>query len=493
MFVYLQHQTVAIMEKAIILSRVSTSHQEIDSQTQVIKNEAIKCGFKEKDLIIIEDIESAIKLSEEERNGLNKMKEYIEADSSITHVFIYELSRLSRRQLVLFSIRDYLINKGIQLVCCTPYFRMVEDGKLSQTANLMFSIFASMAESEMQLKQERMLRGRNRNKLTGKNNCGRPLFGYTVLDDKTIAVDEENARFVVDMFEMYAKGNMSQYEVAKELNFRYGKGGDTKEKMKHKINNLLHRREYCGTTKYPRLISDELFDKAQLALKANLVTIKEPHRDEALLKRILFDKVTGRHMTYSSNQQKQRYTMKFGNKPNVDKAVLDKYVLQLAVILHKAYVTDSEAVKNDIMKKMAVILEKQANLNTKERELQNKIDKVEERLIYGSLSQEKAEHILDDLNKEISECRNENMKLGEECRHLKELFDADTPKELPDYSSFSFDENRELIVSMIERIEISKPSMMKVIAEVYTKVDSFLYTLEIETRKKECTMSSRML
>ena len=145
------------MAKCIILSRVSTAQQELDSQTQAIKNEALRCGFKEKDFIIIEDIESAIKLSEEERNGLNKMKEEISKHGDITHVFIYELSRLSRRQLVLFSIRDYLIDRGIQLVCCTPYFRLLENGKLSQTANLMFSIFASMAESEMSLKQERMM------------------------------------------------------------------------------------------------------------------------------------------------------------------------------------------------------------------------------------------------------------------------------------------------------------------------------------------------
>lgn len=251
------------MSKCIILSRVSTAKQELDSQTLAIKNEALRQGFKEKDFIIIEDIESAIKLSEEERNGLNKMKKAIEEDKSITHVFIYELSRLSRRQLVLFSIRDYLIEKGIQLVCCTPYFRLLEDGKLSQTANLMFSIFASMAESEMELKKERMKCGRVRNKMTGKNNCGRPLYGYKTLEDKTIVIDEDTMPFVVDMFTMYASGLFTQLEVARELYLKYGQASDTKDKMKHKINNLLHRREYCGTTKYPKAISEDLFEKAQ--------------------------------------------------------------------------------------------------------------------------------------------------------------------------------------------------------------------------------------
>ena len=480
------------MSKAICLIRVSTSKQELDSQSEAVKQQALSHGFKKKDLIMIEDVESAIKLSEEERNGLNKMKQHIEKDKDITHVFIYELSRLSRRQLVLFSIRDYLIKHNIQLVCCTPYFILLEDGKLSQTANLMFSIFASMAESEMALKQERMKRGRVRNKMTGKNNCGRPLFGYKTLDDKTIVIDEDNAQFVVDMFEMYATGLYSQYQVAKELNLRYGTAGDTKEKMKHKINNLLHNRCYCGTTKYPRLISDELFEKAQVALKSNLVTVKESHREEALLKRILFDKVTGRHMTYASNQSYQRYTTKATNRPNVNKDVLDKYILELATILHKNYVMDSDRVKKEIKDKIDALTKKRMNIKLKTMKIQEKIDKVEERLVYGSLRQEKADEIIDKLNKEMNECQNEIKSIEEQHTNLQKLYDAKTEVELPDYDRFTWSEKRQLVLQMIEKIYISKPSGMRVIAEVYTKVDNFLYVLEIEVRKKECKMSSML-
>lgn len=59
------------MTKAIILSRVSTQQQNLEQQTQDVLREVYKDGFKDKDIIILEDKESAIKLSEEERNGLN--------------------------------------------------------------------------------------------------------------------------------------------------------------------------------------------------------------------------------------------------------------------------------------------------------------------------------------------------------------------------------------------------------------------------------------
>ena len=105
------------MDRAIILSRVSTQQQDLTQQTDEVLREVHKDGFSDDNIIIIEDKESAIKLSEEERRGLNRMKCEINEDPNIKCVYIYELSRLSRRQLVLFSIRDYLVERNIQLIC----------------------------------------------------------------------------------------------------------------------------------------------------------------------------------------------------------------------------------------------------------------------------------------------------------------------------------------------------------------------------------------
>lgn len=69
--------------KAIILSRVSSEHQTLEQQTETVLKEVRRDGYTDDNIIIIEDKESAIKLSEEERNGLNKMKEYIKNDPSI--------------------------------------------------------------------------------------------------------------------------------------------------------------------------------------------------------------------------------------------------------------------------------------------------------------------------------------------------------------------------------------------------------------------------
>ena len=77
------------MDRAIILSRVSTQQQDLTQQTDEVLREVHKDGFSDDNIIIIEDKESAIKLSEEERRGLNRMKCEINEDPNIKCVYIY--------------------------------------------------------------------------------------------------------------------------------------------------------------------------------------------------------------------------------------------------------------------------------------------------------------------------------------------------------------------------------------------------------------------
>ena len=165
------------MKKCILLVRVSTIMQDLVQQTEKVRDAAIRDGYKEESIIIIEDKESAVKLSEEERNGLNNMKRAIESDSDIDCVYTYEISRLSRQAKMVFSIRDWLIEHKVQLVVLNPYFKMLkDDGTLSETSNIFFGIFASMAENEGYIRKARLLRGQIKSKASGKVGTGKPMF-----------------------------------------------------------------------------------------------------------------------------------------------------------------------------------------------------------------------------------------------------------------------------------------------------------------------------
>ena len=89
--------------KAILLVRVSTKAQDFDEQEREIYNMAIKDGYLPECIIPVCEKESGIKLAEEERAGLNKMKELIEEDN--------EKQRVSDRNYLFDHADDEFVKK----------------------------------------------------------------------------------------------------------------------------------------------------------------------------------------------------------------------------------------------------------------------------------------------------------------------------------------------------------------------------------------------
>ena len=143
-------------KKVISFTRVSSAHQNLDSQNKEVHDAIIRHGYKDDEILYIEQKESAIKLSIEERVSVQQLFDYIRKYDTIEYVFIYEISRLSRQSKMLFEIRDFLIEHKVNLKCLKPEMTLLDnDGKLSQTASIMFSIFTSLSESEMMIKKDK--------------------------------------------------------------------------------------------------------------------------------------------------------------------------------------------------------------------------------------------------------------------------------------------------------------------------------------------------
>ena len=253
--------------KVIALIRVSTKAQETESQSIKVKEAILRDGFKEEDIIPINDTESGSKLSEEERSGLNRLKHHIETDD-VSAVYVYEISRLSRRSAVVFSIRDYLIAKGIQLVILYPYCRMLNpDGSISKDANLLFSLFSGMAENETYIRTERMMRGKAKKLAEGKLPSGYPIYGYTVDSNHYIIQEPNQAPIVQEIFERYADYESSG-SIGKDLWLRGCLCAKTEKLISHqtKVCAILREPRYAKidpNSIYPSIISKELFYKVQ--------------------------------------------------------------------------------------------------------------------------------------------------------------------------------------------------------------------------------------
>lgn len=468
------------MSKCILLVRVSTVMQDLVQQTEKVREAAIRDGYTDNDIIIIEDKESAVKLSEEERNGLNNMKRAIESDESINCVYTYEISRLSRQAKMVFSIRDWLIEHNIQLVVLNPYFKMLkDDGTLSETSNIFFGIFASMAENEGFIRKARLLRGQRKSKLSGKVGTGKPIYGYKTLKDGTVVENEVEANVIREIFRMYVNG-MSVGSIAYELSSTGTIVYDRKSASIAFVRRALVQKRYAGIKEeryelvYPRIISDELWNKCVEI--HNTQSKKNPIRKskkDSLLQGII--------------KNKQGYSLSYGGE----------YYLQTCYekgdIVNVKAITVEDIVKNSVRKyinettniddKIRLFNKKLENLNLQLTECRRKIvvvenenDRINERIIKGRLNEARGDAMIDANNRTIVELNERESEI------IYEIGEAES--KIVELGSFLHDESneveptREVILNSVSKIVCSvvKSCTKRIDIEFKCgKVDSWIY------------------
>lgn len=468
------------MYKAIVFSRVSSLHQDLIQQTDEVFAEALKNGYKKEELIFIEQKESAIKLDEEERIGLQQLKSSIE-EYPIECVFVYEVSRISRRPKILFSIRDLLIEKQIQLICLKPYLRLLDDGKLSQTASIMFSIFSSLSESEMMLKKERMRRGANHAKALGKHAGGHVMFGYTTDKEHHYLVDPIQSKIVKRIFEDYVAGK-SMRLLTRDLqeegifsNIKY-------LTAVQEVYNVLHRDCYTGNIKgKPAIISEELYNKS-IERRKN-AELKVNHTENmSLLKGILRDFNTG--LLLSSNTATRSYYSKREKGVSVNMTAIEPFIWDISIKLHKSLKTiGSKQLEAKLSKRIGEIVMIRGNQVQKKKEIQEKIDKLEERLILGKISEEKANDLekrlydeMKEIDKRANELNNEVDELAKKINYIKNTGDTQL-----DYDNLKQEERFNVVHEVIDKVILRRINRTKMEATVHNKVNENVKIIIIDT------------
>ena len=261
------------MAKCILLVRVSTPQQSFDAQrNELVKFATQYCGYKKKDLIIIENIESAIKLDEEHRQGITKMKAAIEKDSSINCVCVWEASRLGRRYDVIENVRKFLIDHKVNLRFYKEGQQLFNpDGSVNTYGNLIMDVSIALAKNEMEIKISRLNREKEQKTKDGKTPTGRVLYGYYIDEEGFVQVDEEvTAPRIREIFNWAKNGKSTLWiwnECFKRGYFPY----KSSRTGKNYICYLLSQPAYYGAkgkktnTKYKAIINKKLFDEVKEA------------------------------------------------------------------------------------------------------------------------------------------------------------------------------------------------------------------------------------
>lgn len=298
--------------KSILLVRVSTERQHFDAQMQELFDMALKDGYNENDIIAIAEKQSVTKAKEEEIKGLNRMKETIAAET-INCVYAWEISRISRKQSVLFSILEYLQERKINLIIKEPYISLLNaDGSINDASMTIFSLYATLSESEMRNKNARMARGKEESAKKGKHIGGKYVkYGYCknaenyVIPNHTKDPNNNNiseVEMVQMIYEMFSTRLYSCASLAKELNARgYNNRGQKITTIW--INDILTKNGllYCkgiskeskfGVTRAP-IIEEKQYNVCQSILKANDTIKDRSHKGTHLGSKIVVCKECG--------------------------------------------------------------------------------------------------------------------------------------------------------------------------------------------------------
>ena len=466
------------MAKAILLIRVSTPTQSFEQQTKELIDVAIRDGYDKKDLIIIENKESAIKNDEEHRLGLIEMKETIENDSSIDCVYVREVSRIGRRYDVLSSIKNYFVTNKIQLIVAgdSRIELLNKDREITLNGAIMFEVACSVAQTEMSEKKIRFAQGKRKAVGEGKCVTNKVLFGYRVNEKtKKIEIDDEkygNTSSVIEfIFDAYTTTSKSTKAIYQELS-RVGRFGtfSRDDIGANQIRRIIMNRAYSGgvndngdkTPKvfnyaYPPIVSVETQNKAiEKCINAKKLP-KYEHKHVYYAKSIL-KCVCGHIMIGDSyrNAYKCPYC-----KKHIGLNAIDYIAWTSAVVLKtEADLQDRKATKEKYETEI-----KNNSIAIKELELKlENLDETDEKNIKRCSrmqNQDRADKLLDEL---FAETEKERRKVNDELLHRKE-----TSRQMEQYlknSSINIDSTATGAVAHIEEESMRRNIILEVISSI---------------------------
>lgn len=464
-----------MVKKGIILARVSTELQSLDSQIDKLFEEAKRCGYESDMITVISGKESGVKLDVEERETIQKLKDHIDT-GQYDMLFIWEVSRLARRPKVLYEVREYLIEHHVNLHCLTPQFTMLkEDGTIDPTASIVFALFGTMAEEEARLTKARMRRGVNKKKAMGYHAGGPIMYGYKTVRTENghkYVIDEVQSTIVKRIFNEYVNGGKSMRMLTKDLQEEGHFKGIKFLTAQQEVYNILHRDCYCGRKNgMPAIISESLYDRSVEKRKSSELKVNRTD-NMALLKGILRDGNSG--LLLSSNTAANMYYSKRYSGVAISMHIIEPIIWERAVKLHKEYKkADKEQVLKSLEKKMQMNMRKQQTLAINMEEIVQQRDQIEERLIKGRLSESKADQMHEELDKTEKELKQRMIELQNEYEDIYEtgnrIYENDSVE--VDYDTEDKKERYDIVHSVIEKVMLRRESRYKLHIDIYNKVD----------------------
>lgn len=202
------------MNKTAIYCRVSTQMQTTDRQKEDLLKYAEDHNITIEPEMIFIDIISGFKKGEV-RPEYSRMMEYVNS-GKINAILFSEMTRHSRSSIELQSEIEKLLSKGVELFYQKQDL-WVKNSKQDLGTKVLLSVLAVTASYEIELFAERTLSGKVNKISKGGGDSDSRTLGYYNNEEKKITINNEEAKLVRRIFEMYANGK-STLQICEILN-----------------------------------------------------------------------------------------------------------------------------------------------------------------------------------------------------------------------------------------------------------------------------------
>jgi len=196
--------------RAALYARVSTEDQaknySIPSQFEAMRKFAADHNLE----IVREFVDEGISGTILDRPALNELREHIR-QRIVDAVIVYDPDRLSRKLVHLMVLADECERHGAQLHFVTQSMGQNPEDRM------LFGMKGLFAEYERTKLLERTTRGKLQKAKEGKQPCGKPFYGYRLVNGKH-EIYEEEAKIVRMLFEWLVKDELTLYACQKCLN-----------------------------------------------------------------------------------------------------------------------------------------------------------------------------------------------------------------------------------------------------------------------------------
>jgi len=223
--------------KAAVYARYSSDNQReesIDAQLRAIREYCQRCGIQ----IVKIYTDEARSATTDDRPGFLQMIQ----DSALglfSVVIVHKLDRFSRDRYDSAFYKRQLKKNGVRLIS------VLEPLDDSPESIILESVLEGMAEYYSRNLARETMKGMKETAFKCKHNGGKPPLGYDVAPDKSYLINEQEARAVKLIFEMYASGK-GYSDILKTL---ISEGCRTKTGRpfgKNSLHEILKNEKYRG-------------------------------------------------------------------------------------------------------------------------------------------------------------------------------------------------------------------------------------------------------